>query len=279
MSSVEQECNNTVVHNGTLRTDSRDIFTDFETRSGVYDVVRVLSGVPLFLEEHLARLRRSARLTGFEIDRKDETISLSIDTLIRHCGEGPYSIKIIFSTPGSEEGSYCVAIVPRHTPSPDTYETGVATTLVHLSRLHPQIKANDRTYNERVSHEVEEYHVFEILLVDEHGRITEGGKSNIFFVVGESLVTPPKNEVLPGITREKIRSIAEQSGIPFVEKDIPWDAVGQYEAAFLTGTSIFVLPVSRIEHAIFRSAGHPLVRTIAQGYRELTDAYIRNARQ
>ena len=45
--------------------------------------------------------------------------------------------------------------------------------------------------------------LYEVLLVDRNGRITEGSRSNVFFVKGNKFYTGPSAMVLVGITRKK----------------------------------------------------------------------------
>jgi len=263
-----------VVVNGTLKRRTRELLKTLESVSGVYDVVRIVDGVPLFLEEHLARLRRSAELSeaSFVLASREE-FGTSVDKLIREHGPGPYSIKL--SVVEGTEGAYYLAPVPRRTPRKRDYLKGVSTRLVRLARHHPEVKVIDSGYSTRIQREIAEEHVFEVLLVDEKERITEGSKSNIFFVRNNTLITPPRREVLPGITRSKILHLAAAQNIHVREKEIFIRDLGAFDAVFLTGTSIFVLPVARIDRTEYPSTSSTVVQNMMEAYHNLVREYIR----
>ena len=68
--------------NGQLeRTTNIEIFERIK-KPPIYEVVRVIEGVPLFLEDHLGRMRESAEIVDYHIERKDEEIEEDIKKLI-----------------------------------------------------------------------------------------------------------------------------------------------------------------------------------------------------
>lgn len=64
------------------------------------------------------------------------------------------------------------------------------------------------------------YSVYEVILVNIKGYITEGSKCNVFFIRGNTLVTAPENQVLAGITWKYILPLARQHHISITEKNI-----------------------------------------------------------
>ena len=88
----------------------------------------------------------------------------------------------------------------------------------------------------------------DIVLLDEHGNLTEGPTANLFLVDRDgNLATPPASKVLLGITRDSIIALAPAVGRRCVERDM---AVGELAGArevFLSGTSAGVWPVVRID--------------------------------
>jgi D-alanine transaminase len=79
------------------------------------------------------------------------------------------------------------------------------------------------------------------------GWVTEGSTSNIFAVLDRSLMTPPTGPyLLSGITRDLVLSLARHTDLDVKERDISLDEVYQADEIFLTGTSIEVLPVVKV---------------------------------
>jgi branched-chain amino acid aminotransferase len=129
---------------------------------------------------------------------------------------------------------------------------------------------------QEVLRKVTQQDVFEILLSDDQGRITEGSKSNIFFVSGRKLITAPRHLVLPGITRQKVIEIAEALGVRISYKSLFYSDLNLMEGAFLTGTSPKVLPVCQVDEVEF-SVKSELIKQIMKRYNELIEAEIGKA--
>jgi branched-chain amino acid aminotransferase len=83
--------------------------------------------------------------------------------------------------------------------------------------------------------------------------VEEVGTSNIFFVIGDELITPPlAGSILPGITRNSVITLARHLGIKVVERHISIDEVitasqnGSMTESFASGTAAIVSPVGQI---------------------------------
>lgn len=88
----------------------------------------------------------------------------------------------------------------------------------------------------------------DIVLLDQHGNLTEGPTANLFMVdANGDLATPPASKVLLGITRDSIIALAPAVGRSCVERDIAVDELASATEVFLSGTSAGVWPVVRID--------------------------------
>jgi branched-chain amino acid aminotransferase len=83
--------------------------------------------------------------------------------------------------------------------------------------------------------------------------VEEVGTSNIFFVIGDDLITPNlSGSILPGVTRNSVIQIAKSWGINVLEKPISMDEItdahasGILKEAFASGTAAIVSPVGQI---------------------------------
>ena len=89
----------------------------------------------------------------------------------------------------------------------------------------------------------------------EHKYIEEVGTMNIFFVVGDKIITPPLDgNILPGITRDSVIKIAKKWGINVEEQKLTIDEViiaaknGSLKEVFGTGTAAVISPVGMIHY-------------------------------
>ncbi len=164
--------------------------------------------------------------------------------------------------------------IPHAYPSPRHYRKGVRTITLAEDRPQPEIKNWRPGFRQRIKNLKALRDVYEVILINENGFVTEGSQSNVFMVRGGTLVTAPSHEVLPGITRKYVLEICRGQGIPVEERLFNLEEMAGADAVFLTGTSPKVLPVSGIDHLRF-SPGNSLVRTIAAHYDELIEDYIK----
>jgi D-alanine transaminase len=78
--------------------------------------------------------------------------------------------------------------------------------------------------------------------------VTEGAVSNIMMVCGGRVITPLEGvQILSGVTRRFVLSLARKAGIPVEERNVDLKELRRAEEVFLTGTTIEVLPVVRID--------------------------------
>ncbi len=98
----------------------------------------------------------------------------------------------------------------------------------------------------------------EALLLDAEGYVAEGTGENIFLVRDNRLITPPAENILDGITRQTIITLARDQGIEVNICRISRDDLYAADEAFFTGTAAEVTPITVIDH-----------RTIGDGKRGL----------
>lgn len=87
----------------------------------------------------------------------------------------------------------------------------------------------------------------------ENRYVEEVGTSNIFFVIGDRLITPPLGgTILPGVTRDSVIKLAAHLGVNVDERRLAMTEVisaienGTLREAFATGTAAVISPVGQI---------------------------------
>ena len=86
------------------------------------------------------------------------------------------------------------------------------------------------------------------LLLNERGVVTEASTANVLVVRrDEGLVSPRKDDILPGVTMAVVASLAERLGLPWVERDVTVADVVTAEEVLLCSTSPCVLPVTAVD--------------------------------
>ncbi len=89
----------------------------------------------------------------------------------------------------------------------------------------------------------------EAIMLDERGHVSEGSGENIFVVMDGRIITPPpSSDILVGITRETVITLArEELGIDVVERDIDRTELYTADECFMTGTAAHVTPVVELD--------------------------------
>ncbi len=93
----------------------------------------------------------------------------------------------------------------------------------------------------------------EALLLDYEGNLAEGPGANIFLIKHDLLVTPPRNNILPGITRDSIIQIAKNDNYKIREINIHPANIHEYDESFFAGTAAEVTPIASINERFFKS--------------------------
>jgi len=240
----------------------------------LYEVIRVIDSIPVFLEDHLERLFRSAQLSGVDNLPKQADIEEMILNLITDKNQKIGNIKLSFIISDSHNQiKNELDFIPHFYPAEDKYMSGVKVGLLQADRPNPQAKIQHTAIRNKANQLMSKENVFEVLLVDDKGNITEGSRSNIFFIKGNHLFTTPDEKVLQGITRKKILQICNSHNITVNKEEISVNELIQFEAAFLTGSSPKVLPISAIGEVRF-NPGIPLIKHVMDLYDKAIEEYL-----
>lgn len=240
----------------------------------LYEVIRVIDHVPLFLEDHLERLYHTAELNRILNLPDDSVIRNAIVNLISDENQEIGNIKLTFSILRPDRSAEMdLVFIPHSYPAEEKYVTGVKVGILKAERQNPQAKIQNMTLRNKANLLMSKENVFEVLLVDKDGNITEGSRSNIFLVKDNQLFTSLDEKVLQGITRKKIVKLCDEHKIPLVKNDIPLSEINRFEGAFLTGSSPKVLPIYAIADINF-NPGLPLIKKMITLYDEEIREYI-----
>lgn len=264
-----------LIHNGTLKeyTDEVGRGIDQITGRAAYEIIRIIDGVPLFFRDHYDRLAGTLSNVGRKLDMSFAQMSENIHMLLEKTGEENCNIKVsVFYEAGSRH--QLTYISKSYYPSEEETNAGVKTGLLRLERENPNTKIINKAYKEAVTQKIEEDGLFEVLLVDGRGRLTEGSRSNLFFVRDKKVLTAPGESVLRGITRKYVIEACLNAGFEVIEQFVEEDEVGQSDGAFLSGTSIKVLPIRSVDGLELRSPQNSVIAAVRREYDEILKKYI-----
>ncbi|MBN2633201.1 MAG: aminotransferase class IV family protein [Bacteroidales bacterium] len=236
----------------------------------VYEVIRMVKGCPVFFHDHMERLAQSTRLIGKKMITGEESIRRDIIRLSKTERRKEVNLKIVFNY-NSDVRNYLVYFIEPIYPDDEQYRNGVKGILYFAEREDPSSKVINHMLRSSIWQKLILEGAHEALLVNAKGQVTEGSRSNIFFLKGDELTTAPDQVILNGITRIHILDICREKGIALKQECVAADNISEYDAVFMTGTSPVVLPFCCIDNIKFR-VDFPLIR-------DLRNLYIKRAEE
>lgn len=238
-----------------------------------YEVIRIIRGVPLFYEDHYARMERTFGELGRPFNLSADTLKEDIKKLLRLNNIENCNVKLIVYDNGDHQ-KRLLYISKSYYPLEEEADAGTVTGLLRLERQNPNAKLVNKAYKDAVNAKMREGGYFEVILVDASGRITEGSRSNAFFVKGNKIFTAPGEFVLKGITRKYVFEACKNAGFEVNEEFVNADSLQQIDGAFLSGTSIKVFPIASIDKIKLDSSANPVVAAVRREYDRLLEKYI-----
>jgi len=257
----------------------------------VYESLRTYRGIPFLLEEHLTRLERSAHGLNMTIKIPAGEIIQEVKKTVAAMGSGDMVLRIILTRgvgaigldPALTEGpNNLVIIAQEKAPNPSWwYERGVDLILVQMGKLgikknDPNIKSGNYQANMLAHMIAKERQVYDAIMVNPSGYITEGPTFNVWMVKKNKITTPPLNVgLLEGITRQKILQVVPPTFKISEKKFTPKDLL-KADECFITSSTREVVPVKEIEGKII-GEGIPGVVTlkVLEIYRRFIDSYFK----
>ncbi|KAL7717662.1 D-alanine aminotransferase [Entamoeba marina] len=242
----------------------------------VYEVIRIIDGVALFLNDHMDRMRLSLSHIPYDQQNKTPiyTITKWITEFIEHCHIKIGNVRIAVSPT-----SVLIHQRTHHYPNEEDYRNGVIIGEVNVERDSPNTKSVRKDYQTIVAKAHEQSYfdkkVFEVLLINNEDMYTEGSRSNVFFVNKTTLRTSPDEVVLKGITRKYILEAAENIGLTVIKESLPQREVRDWKA-FISGTSLGVLPIFSIGKEELDSANDSIIKKLRNEYESIVKKYIFN---
>ncbi|OPJ60859.1 aminotransferase class IV [Clostridium oryzae] len=262
------------IKNGQLVAQQNFENEDMSKDKNVYEVIRIVNGIPLFMSQHMDRLRNSVKLVNKIMLEAPSQIASEIERLIAKEKVDQGNVKLIFNY-GKTENVYLFFIKHSY-PTQDMYRNGVNTILYHGERENPNAKVVSLDFRRKVNDKIAEKKVYEAILVDNNGFITEGSRSNIFMLLDKKIITAPLETVLPGVTRSVVIDIINSKKFEFAEEKLHYSDIEKLDGLFITGTSPQILPINKVDDQLFSSAENSLVKELMKGYEQKMTEDLKN---
>jgi branched-chain amino acid aminotransferase len=249
---------------------------------GVYETVRAYRGRPFRLGAHLRRLARSALRLGLRIPGGTSRVAAAVHAVLagRTGGDSRVRITLTRGEGASDLGNtrsvrptLAVVAFPYSPPPAGVYRRGVRIIVARTRRnpvaaLDPAIKSNNLINNMLAKMEAARAGARDAVLLNMKGELAEGSASNLFMVRRGVLLTPALScGILEGVTRGVVIGLARRLGIRVREGRYTPATLGKADEAFLTASTVELLPVSRAGGRRFPKA-RPVMERLLSAYRD-----------
>ena len=253
--------NTTYINNKFIDHNKAKISVDdrgFLFADSVYELISVLNKKIIDLDQHLNRLKVSLRKVKIKYKLSKKKFEETINKLIKlnSIFNGYIYIQI---TRGVAERKHefpekyhpTTIIFTKHLKiNKNIYEKGVKIiTIPDIRWLRRDIKTTSLLPNVLSKQLAVEKNAFESWLIDD-GNITEGSASNAWIIKNSNTIVthPANNKILKGVTRDTIIKILKKNSFNIKEKPFNLIEAKNAKEAFLTSSTLSVLPVVKIDN-------------------------------
>jgi D-alanine transaminase len=230
----------------------------FQFGDGIYEVIRTYGGRPFELEAHLARLDRSAQALDLRQPYSRQQWTQYVHEAIQRAAFPEAKIYVQVTR----------GVAPRdHAYNNDALSPTVVMTVREFRPLNPSLRASgveamtlddirwgrcdiksvNLLANVLARQQARRAEVFETILI-KGGQVTEGAVSNVMVVRDGKLITAPAGPlILSGVTRAVVLQVARHEGLHVQEQYCSQAELYSATEVFLTGTTVEVLGVVRLD--------------------------------
>ena len=240
----------------------------YQFADGVYEVVPVAQGVLVDEELHLDRLERSLDELSIPMPMSRTALKLISAELMRRnrLTNGFLYMQITRGVAPRDHkfpkyARPALVMTTRQMPPPNakSLAEGVGViTVPDIRWARCDIKSVSLLPNVLAKQQAVEAGAFEAWQIDAGGLVTEGTSTNAWIVTqdGKLVTRNANNEILNGITRISLLRVAEAEGVTLEERPFSIEEAKSAREAFLTSSTNFVMPVTRIDDRPVGN-GHP----------------------
>lgn len=259
----------------------------FQFSDGVYEVVTVRKSKLIDMKAHLDRLDRSLDELAITHPMSRGSLQVIINETLRRnrahdallyiqVSRGVAKRDHAFPSTPVRPGLVITCTPLNLTAIRKKAETGVsAITQPDIRWGRCDIKSTSLLPNIMAKQAADEKGAMEAVLVDTGGYITEGSSTNIWIVTkdGELVTRPTTSNILPGITRAALLSIANTENLKFTERSFTVEEACNASEMFMTSSTKCAMPIVSLDsQKIGAGSPGPVTQKLVESYWRIMDA-------
>jgi aminodeoxychorismate lyase len=248
---------------------------------GIFETLRVANGKPFRWAQHLERLEAGARFLGIRLPHTRAGFGGFADELIRRNKLPEALLRLTisrgvgvrgYSPKGAEKPTVVMTVHPVHAAAAAPgWRAHIASFRLPANEALARFKTCNKLAQVLGRAEAEAAGADEALLLNTDGFVVEGSSSNLFWVEGGTVCTPPlASGILPGVTREVVLELCKKRAQPFRETNLRPEELIRKEGAFLSLSSSGIVELAEVDGVRLRAS--PLVQPLIEAYAALVQA-------
>ena len=252
---------------------------------GIWDSLRYHNNNFIFLNEHLDRLYKDAKLIDLKIHLTRKKLSEAlIKTIKINKMKTDVHLRIIVSrgikstpyqSPKVTISKPTIIIIPEYKkPDIKAYKKGLKLVTVKTIRgpinvQNPQINSLSKLNCILACIEANKKNADEALMFDINGNVATNNSTHFFFVKNNTVFTSTGKYCVTGITRQKIIDLCKKNKIKVKEKNFKLNEVLNADEAFCTGSFAGIVPVNQINKKKYSLKKNPITKELTNFYNNL----------
>jgi branched-chain amino acid aminotransferase len=249
---------------------------------GVFSTIRVRDGVLFAYQRHWNRMVRDAKLLHVPMPTSADWLHHQLLKLVsaNHASNATLRLAIVrnkggmFEGPGLDRSFELVAFTTGLRSWGDSVRLGIVEQGRHAQSPFAGTKVTSWCQNLTFYETAQQQGFDEVVLLNEHGQVSECTSANIFATFGNTVVTPPLSSgCLPGITRELLLDSVKANDITVSEKVLLPGDLEKADEVFITSTTRELLAVESIAGLKIQSIGFARARLQAS-FTSFADEYV-----
>jgi len=264
---------------------------------GVWEGLRLRSGVVQFAAQHLRRLWEGAAAIDMPLGVTKQQLMRMVYAVIDANGmRDDVHIRLMvtrglkptpYQDPRTTIGLPTIVVLAEH-KAPQPPRAGLRLATVHVRRGAPDVQDANLNSHSKLNCitacvAAAKAGADEALMLDPHGFVATCNSTNFCIVRDGELWAPTAKYQMPGVTRAVVLRAAAAAGIAVREADFSLSAVYGADEAFCTGTFAGLLPVASVDGRLIGTCGDaaggaPVTARLLALYKQAAEADVARGR-
>lgn len=275
-----------ILHNGEVREAGEHTLAPGQVGLlngwGVFSTIQVIDGVLFAFHRHWERMRRDAERMRVPFPQDAAVFESALLSLVEanQARNATLRVSVIRNHGGMWTGPEptrdydVVAFTADKKKWGEGVRLGVVAHARHAASPFAGAKILSWSHNLTWLEEAQARGFDEVILLNEHGLVSECTSANIFVAEGSQIwTTPLSSGCLPGITRQILLTEVSVPGVELGEKDLELKDLEAADEVFITSTTRGLLPVLEVEGLVIRNGGSAR-EPVQAAYRNYVSRYV-----